>query len=54
MSGGTNMWCSNCEDITECKAVPAAHITGNTDDYRQTKYMANGPDVNMFQRGRQR
>ena len=52
MSGGTNMWCSNCEDITECKAVPAVHITGNTDDYRQTKYMANGPDVNMFQRGR--
>ena len=52
MSGGTNMWCSNCEDITECKAVPAAHITGNNADYQQTKYMVNGPDINMFQRGR--
>ena len=28
MSGGTNMWCSNCEDITECKAVPAIVVPG--------------------------
>lgn len=52
MSGGTNMWCSNCEEITECKAVPAAHITGRTADYQQTKYMLQSPDIKMFQRGR--
>ena len=52
MSGGTTMWCKECEQLTVCKAVPAASITGDPDDYGQRKYDPNHPDVNWFQRGR--
>ncbi len=51
-TGGTEMWCPECETIRTCKAIPAAQITFDHADYNQRWQRRDHPDINWFQRGR--
>jgi hypothetical protein len=52
--GGTGMWCSYCEAVTTCKAIPAAHVTGKSEDYQQVRnYEGGHADIQFFLRGRE-
>jgi hypothetical protein len=51
--GGTQMWCPECESIQVCRAIPAANVTFDTDDYQQRRYFSRHDDVHFFQRGRE-
>ena len=51
--GGTDMWCPECKTISTCKAVPAAQVTYDSNDYAQRKYYTKHSDINFFQRGRE-
>ena len=50
--GGTDMYCPVCEEITTCKAIPAAQVTENSNDYAQRMYFTKHSDIHFFQRGR--
>lgn len=52
-SGGTDMWCPNCESITTCRAIPGASVTDKSRDYAQRWHHNTYPDLNWFQRGRE-
>lgn len=52
-AGGTGMWCPSCKEVTACKAVPAAKVTGDVQDYNQRFYRADHKDIHFFKRGRQ-
>jgi hypothetical protein len=52
LKGGTDMWCPECEEIATCKAIPAAHITLDPEDYAQRWFRHDHPDICWFQRGR--
>jgi hypothetical protein len=52
-TGGTQLYCPQCKEITVCKAIPAAQVTDDSSDYRQRKYYAEHDDIQFFQRGRQ-
>ena len=47
------MWCSECGELTACKAIPGAQVTGDAGDYAQRWYRTDHPDVRWFQRGRE-
>lgn len=50
--GGTDMYCAECEEISTCKAVPAAQVTLDSSDYGQRQQYVKHDDIHFFQRGR--
>jgi len=51
--GGTDMFCPSCQQVTTCKAVPAAQVTYEPSDYAQRRHYLKHDDINWFQRGRE-
>lgn len=51
--GGTDMYCPVCDDITTCKAVPAAQVTGKSGGHAQRMFYEKHPDIQFFRRGRE-